>query len=118
MLVRGSGQTLAEPEFNSNMAVESLINPIDRAESSDDAVVRQIQELLDEPVASGSGGSVPKQKSRTGMRAGVAKSSRSSSRIGDSSVYTYDELIEHRPKRYDSDNDEFRFNIEDVERKF
>ena len=42
----------------------------------------------------------------------------SKSRIRDSRVYSYDELIEYRPKRDDSDDDSFRFNLEDKEMEF
>ena len=37
----------------------------------------------------------------------------SKSRMCDSRVYSYDELIEYCPKRNDSDDDKFRFSLDD-----
>ena len=42
----------------------------------------------------------------------------SKSRTCDSRVYSYDELVEYRPKRDDSDDDSFRFDPEDKEMEF
>ena len=50
------------------------------------------------------------------MRSGAKKGSKS--RIHGSGVYSYDELIEYRPRREDSDDDSFRFNLEDTEMEF
>ena len=72
--------------------------------------------MLDEPVASGSKGECNKPKPKVGMRTGVMRGS--NSRIGNSRVYSYDELIEYQPRRDDSDDDSFRFNIEDTEMEF
>ena len=50
------------------------------------------------------------------MRSGGKKGSKS--QIIDSRVYSSDELIKYRPRREDSDDDNFRFNVEDAEREF
>ena len=50
------------------------------------------------------------------MRAGAKKISKA--RIRDTRVYSYDELIEYRPRLEDSDDDSFRFNIADAEKQF
>ena len=42
----------------------------------------------------------------------------SKSRTHDSRVYSYDELIEYCPKRDDSDDDNFRFSLDDKEMEF
>ena len=71
---------------------------------------------MDEPVDSGSKGEPSKPKSKIGMRTGMKKSSKSW--VRDSRVYSYDELIEYRPKMDDSDDDSFRFNLDDKEMEF
>ena len=50
------------------------------------------------------------------MRLGMKKGSKS--RIRDSRVYSYDELIEYRPKRDDSDDDSFQLDLVDKEMEF
>ena len=42
----------------------------------------------------------------------------SKSWIRDSRVYSYDELIEYPPKWYDSEEDNFRFSLDDKEKEF
>ena len=79
-------------------------------------VYRQLKELVDEPVASGSKGEPHKSNPKIGMRLGMKKGSKS--RICDFRVYSYDELIEYRPKRDDSDDNSFRFDLEDKEMEF
>ena len=49
---------------------------------------------------------------KLGMRSGAKKDSKS--RIHDSRVYSYDELIEYRPRREDLDDDSYWFNLEDT----
>ena len=71
---------------------------------------------MDEPVASENKGEPSKPKPQVGMRSGMKKGSKS--RIHDSRVYSYDELIEYRPKRDDSDDFSFRFDLEDKEMEF
>ena len=50
------------------------------------------------------------------MRAGTKKSSKA--QILDRRVYSYDELIEYRPRLEDSDDDSFWFNLDDAEKEF
>ena len=50
-----------------------------------------------------------------GMRSGAKKIAKT--RIRDTRVYSYDELIEHRHKMED-DDDSFQFSIDDVEKEF
>ena len=42
----------------------------------------------------------------------------SKSRTRDSRVYSYDELIEYRPKRDDLDDDNFGFSLDDKKMEF
>ena len=49
------------------------------------------------------------------MRSGAKKIAKT--RIHDSRVYSYDELIEYRHRMQD-DDDSFQFNIDDVEKVF
>ena len=50
------------------------------------------------------------------MGSGAKKISKS--RVHDSRVYSYNELIEYRIRREDSDEDNFRFNLDDTEMEF
>ena len=50
------------------------------------------------------------------MRAGAKKIAKTW--ICDSRVYSYDELIEYRPRMEESDDDSFQFSIDDVEKEF
>ena len=94
------------------MGVGSQIILSKEPEDESEDVYRQLKELVDEPVASGSKGEPLNPNPKIGMRLGMKKDSKS--RICDS----YDELIEYRPKRDDSDDDSFRFNLEDKEMEF
>ena len=114
--VEGSGLTLATPELDSAMGVGSQIDPSKEVEDEADDVYRQLKEMLDEPVASGSKGESSKPKPKVGMRPGVMRGS--NSRIGNSRVYSYYELKEYQPRRDDSNDDSFRFNIEDTKMEF
>ena len=75
-------------------------------EEEDEPAFRQLQELLDESIPSGS--------KMTGMSAVGQKRCRSKSR--DRKVCSYDKAIESQEVLNDSD--EFQFNIEDVEKEF
>ena len=110
------GSALATLELDSAMGVGSRIVPSKGTEDKSEDVYRQLKKLMDEPVDSGSKGEPSKPKSKIGMRTGMKKSSKSW--VRDSRVYSYDELIEYRPKRDDSDDDSFRFNLEDKEMEF
>ena len=98
------------------MVVGSRIILSKETKDESEDVYRQLKELVDEPVASGSKGESSKPKPKIGMRPGMKKGSKS--RIRDSRVYSYDELIEYRPKRDDSDDVSFRFDLEDKEMEF
>ena len=101
------------------MGVGNRIDTSKEAKDEIENAYRQLTELLDEsdePVASGSKGASSKPRSKVGMRPEVKKGSKS--QIGDSRVYSYDELIEYRPKGGDSDDDSFRFNAQDTEVEF
>ena len=101
----GFGSTLATPELDSAMGVGSQIILSKEPEDESEDVYRQVKELVDEPVASGSTGEPLKSNPKIGMRLGMKKGSKS--RIHDSRVYSYDKLIEYCPKRDDSDDDIF-----------
>ena len=78
----------------------SQINPgtIPECEECDDAVYRELQELLSEPEPSGSHNvsrAPVNSKSKVGMRARVEKKSCSCPTIADWRNYTYDEMIEN-----------------------
>ena len=98
------------------MGVGSQIDP--SSEDSAEVAYRQLKKLVDEPSPSGSRekSCKPSLKLKIGMRPVGKKGSKS--RIIDSRVYFYDELIEYRPRREDSDDDNFRFNVEDIEMEF
>ena len=85
------------------------IIPSQENEDESEDVYRQLKELVDEPVASGSKEEPSKSKPRIGMRPGMKKGSKS--RIHSSRVYSYDKLIEYHPRRNDSDDDSFRLNL-------
>ena len=116
----GSGLAPSEPELDSIAAARSQVNPReDQEEENQDKVFWEIQELLDEPVPSRSKDnwrvpSLPEPK--VGMNTKKVKKSRSSSKIADSRVYTYNEIIECQEKLNDSV--EFQFSIDDVEKDF
>ena len=89
-------------------------------EGSVEVAYRKLKEVLDEPSSSDN----KKDKSKPyfksvsrGMRAGAKKIAKT--RIRDTKVYSYDEIIEYRPRmEEDSDDDSFRFSIDDVEKEF
>ena len=94
LLVEGSGLTLGTLELDSAMGVGSRIDPSKEAE--DEVEYKQLKELVDEPLPSGSKGESCTPIPKVGMRSGAKKGSKS--RINDSRVYSYDELIEYRPR--------------------
>ena len=98
------------------MVVGSRIILSKETKDESEDVYRQLKELVDEPGASESKGESTKPKPKIGMRPRMKKGSKS--RIRDSRVYSYDKLIEYRPKRDDSDDDSFRFSLEDKEMEF
>ena len=117
LLTEGSGLALDTLELDSTMGIGSRID-LPR-EGSDEVAYRQLKELLDEPSSSDK----KKDKSKPnfklvslGMRAGAKNISKT--RIRDSRVYSYDELIEYRPRLEDSDDDSFRFNLDNIEKEF
>ena len=112
----GFGSAPAAPKLDSAMGVGSRIIPSKETEDESEDVYRQLKNLVDEPVGSGSKGEPSKPKPKVGMRSGMKKGSKS--RICDSRVFSYDELIEYHPKRDNSDDDSFRFSLEDKEMEF
>ena len=97
------GSAPAAPESDSAIGVWSRTILSKETEDESEKVYRQLKELVDEPVAAEDKGERSKPKPKVGMRSGMKKGSKSWKR--DSRVYSYDELIEYRPKRYDSDED-------------
>ena len=89
----GFGSTPATPELDSTMGVGSRIILSKEPGDESEDVYRQLKELVDEPVASGSKGEPHKSNPKIGMRLGMKKGSKS--RICDFRVYSYDELIEY-----------------------
>ena len=117
LLTGGSGLAPATLELDSTMEVGSRID-LPR-EGSVEVAYRQLREVIDEPSSSDN----KKEKSKPdfksvsrGMRAGAKKIAKT--RIRDSRVYSYDELIEYRPRMEESDDDSFQFSIDDVEKEF
>ena len=82
-------------------------------EDSDKIAYRQLKELVDESLPSGSKEDKCKPNFKLGIRSGAKKISKS--RVHHSRVYSYNELIEYRPRREDSDDDSFRFTLDDTE---
>ena len=103
----GSGSTPASLELDSTTGVGSRLD-LSR-EDSDEKAYRLLKELVDEPEPSGS---------RMEPKKGVSSGTKKKSRIRDSRVYSYDELIEYRPRMEDSDDDSFRFNVNDTDMEF
>ena len=113
----GSGQTPFIPELDSIVSVQSPTKPC--VEESTDSVCWEIQEIMDEPVASGSKENPEKPSgsvSRVGMSSHKRRKSKYKSKITDSRVYSYDEIIKCQEKLYDSDD--FQFSIDDIEKEF
>ena len=117
LLSEGSGSAPATLELDSTVGVGSRIDLT--GEGSDEVAYRQLKELVDEPSSS----DTRKDKSKLdfkqisrGMRAGAKKISKT--RICNTRVNSYDELIEYRPRLEDSDDDSFRFNLDDAEKEF
>ena len=117
LLTEGSGLAPATLELDSTMGVGSWID-LPR-EGSDEVAYRQLKELVDEPSSS----DIKKNKSKPdfklvsrGMRAGAKKISKT--QIRNTRVYSYDELIEYRPRLEDSDDDSFQFSIDDTEKEY
>ena len=80
---------------------------------------KELQKLLDEPVPSGSKDDTrtpSKSESKVRMNTMKGKKSGPGSKIADSRVYTYDEIIACQEKLNDSE--EFLFSIDDVEKEF
>ena len=75
LLTEGSGWTPATPELDSAMGVGSQIDP--STEDSSEVAYRQLKELVDEPVPSGSKEESSKPKLKLGMRFGAKKGSKS-----------------------------------------
>ena len=75
LLTEGSGSTLATPELDSAMGIGSWIDP--STEDSGEVAYRQLKELVDEPVPSGSKEDSSKPKLKLGMRSGAKKGSKS-----------------------------------------
>ena len=96
------------------MGVGRRIDP--SKEDSDKIAYRQLKELVDEPLPSESKKDRCEPNLKLGMRSGAKKSSKS--RIHVSRVYSYNELIEYRPRREDSNDDSFWFNLDDTEMEF
>ena len=112
----GSGQAPSAPESVSIAAVRSLIKPR-KEESVDSRAFRDLEELLDEAVPSGSKkNSNIFSSSKISMRRSSGNGSKRKPRIGDKRMYSYDEIIECQEKLNDSD--EFQFCIDDVEKNF
>ena len=116
-LTEGSGSAPATLELDSTMGVGSQID-LPR-EGSVEIAYRKLKEVIDEPSSFGN----KKEKSKPdfkavsrGMRAGAKKIAKT--RIRDTRVYSYDELIEHRHRMEEDDDDSFQFSIDDVEKEF
>ena len=105
----GSGSTPASLELDSTTGVGSRLD-LSR-EDSDEKAYRLLKELVDEPEPSRS-----RMEPKKGVSSGTKKKSRS--RIRDSRVYSYDELIEYRPRMEDSDDDSFWFKVNDTDMEF
>ena len=104
-----SGSNPASLELDSTTGVGSRID-LSR-EDSDEKAYRLLKELVDEPEPSRS-----RMEPKKGVSSGTKKKSRS--RICDSRVYSYDELIEYRPRMEDSDDDSFWFKVNDTDMEF
>ena len=113
LLAEVSGSTPATPEPDSAMGVGRPTILSKEIEDESEKVYKQLKELVDEPVAVEDKGERSKPKPKVGMRSGMKKGSKSRTR--DSRVYSYDELIEYRPKRTDSNDDNFWFRLDDKE---
>ena len=112
----GSGSCPATLELDSTMGVRSRIDL--PQEGSVEAAYRRLKKVIDEPSSPDNkkGSSKPDFKAVSrGMRSGAKKIAKT--RIHDSKVYAYDELMEYRPRMQD-DDDSFQFNIDDVEKIF
>ena len=112
----GSGPT---PSVRELVPIAKAWSPakLREEEGVNSAAFKDLQELLDEPTPSGIKESKKisiKSNPTVGMSANKKK--KVGSRIGDKRIYSYDEIIEHQRKLYDSDD--FQFNIEDVEKEF
>ena len=112
----GSGQVPSAPELVSIVMVRSPAKPREE-EVVDSGAFRDLQELLDEPTPSGGKESEDiSSSSKPALRMSSVKRSRKESRIGDSRMYSYDEIIECQEKLNDSA--EFQFCLDDVEKEF
>ena len=112
----GSGPSPATLELDSTMGVGSRID-LPR-EGSVETAYRRLKEVIDEPSSpvNKKGSSKPDLKAVSrGMRSGAKKIAKT--RIRNTRVYSYDELIEHR-HRMEDDDDSFQFSIDDVEKDF
>ena len=86
-------------------------------EGEDDVALRELQELLDEPVPSGS--KVVEVKSQPKVVKMSAKGSKKTglqSKSREQRVFSYDKIIEGQERL--NDLDKFQFNIDDVEKEF
>ena len=111
-----SGQAPSAPELVSIVTVWSPIKPRDE-EGVDSKAFRDLEELLDEAVPSGSKESSNIfSGSKISMRRSSGNGSKRESRIGDKRTYSYDEIIECQEKLNDSD--EFQFCLDDLEKNF
>ena len=113
----GSGSTPATLELDSTSGVGSRID-LPR-EGSVKIAYRKLKEVIDEPSSPGNKKGSPKPDFKAvsrGMRAGAKKIAKT--RIRDTRKYSYDELIEYRPRMEESDDDSFQFSIDDVEKEF
>ena len=112
----GSSSSQATLEQDSTMGVRSRID-LPR-EGSVETAYRRLKEVIDEPSSpvNKKGSSKPDFKAVSrGMRSSAKKIAKT--RICDTRVYLYDELIEHR-QRMEDDDDSFQFSIDDVEKDF
>ena len=75
LLAEGSGSTPATPELGSAMGVGSRIHP--SKEDSNEVAYRQLKELVDEPLPSGSKDESCEPNPKLGMRSGAKKGSKS-----------------------------------------
>ena len=99
------------------MAARSLTKPSE--DEGADSVYWELQELLDKPVPSGSKENIKNpsgSSSKVRMNTKKVKKTGSGSKVADSRVYSYDEIIECQEKLKHSDD--FQFSIEDVEKEF
>ena len=110
-----SDPTLSAPELVSNVTVRSPAK-LCTVKGEDDVALRELQELLDDPVPSGIKGGPAKSQPKVGMSAKGAKKTGLRSRIRDQRVYSCDEIIESREKLNDSNK--FHFSIDNVEKEF